>query len=105
MNAATPEQQKAFNTYRAALAKVRPEIRVHDRMETIAKIRAICDRALDWGKAYEDEARLALAYALDDVLEINPDEIAELESDCGLNSEFGHVFCANKSAFMREWGL
>src|SRR3546814_10380828 len=50
----TPEQQKAFADYRAALAKVN----AHDRMKSFETIRAICDRALEWGPEYEDEARL-----------------------------------------------
>jgi len=99
--APTPEQKEAFDTYRAALAKVQ----VHDRMKSFETIRAICDRALEWGPEYEDEARLALAYALDDVLDVDQTQIEELEDECGLDSEYGHVFCANRSAFRREWGL
>ena len=105
MNAITPEQQQAFDKYRAALSKVRPEIRVHDRMETFKTIRAICDRLEDWGKAYEDEARLALAYALDDVLDVDPEQIAELEDACGINHEIGHVYCSRRDALKRQWGI
>src|SRR3546814_5270205 len=72
-----PEQQKAFADYRAALAKVN----AHDRMKSFETIRAICDRALEWGPEYEDEARLALAYALDGVLDVDQTQIEELEDE------------------------
>lgn len=97
----SPEQQKAFADYRAALAKVK----FHDRMETFRTIGAICDRLADWGKSYEAEARLALAYALDDILETSADEIEDLERECGVDSDIGHIYCARRSAFKRRWGL
>jgi hypothetical protein len=99
--APTPEQKEAFDTYRAALAKVQ----VHDRMKSFETIRAICDRALEWGPEYEDEARLALAYALDDVLDVDQTQIEELEDECRVNHEFGWAYCERKKAFEREWGL
>lgn len=95
------ETQHAFDTYRAALAKVK----THDRMDSFRTIAGICDRLADWGKGYEAHARLALAYALDDVLEANPEQIEELEAECGVHHELGHTYCARRSAFKREWGL
>lgn len=97
----TPEVRQAFATYRAALAKVQ----VHDRMKSFETIRAICDRALEWGPEYETEARLALAYALDDVLDVDQTQIEELEDECRVNHEFGWAYCERKKAFEREWGL
>jgi hypothetical protein len=99
--APTPEQKEAFDTYRAALAKVQ----VHDRMKSFETIRAICDRALEWGPEYEAEARLALAYALDDVLDVDQTQIEELEDECRVNHEFGWAYCERKKAYEREWGL
>lgn len=99
--APTAEQEKAFTDYRAALAKVK----THERMESFRAIAGICDRLADWGKGYEAHARLALAYALDDVLATDPDEIEELERECGVDHELGHVYCARRSAFKRQWGL
>lgn len=99
--APTLEQQQAFATYRAALSNVK----AHDRMDSFRIIAGICQRLNDWGKGYEDQARLALAYTLDDVLATDPDEIDELERECGIHSEFGHIYCARRSAFKREWGL
>lgn len=96
-----PELTKAFTAYRAALAKVQ----THDRMKSFETIRAICDRALEWGRGYETEARLALAYALDDVLDVDREQIEELEDETGVNHELGHVYCSRRDAFRREWGL
>lgn len=95
----TPEQREAFANYRAALAKV------HNRQASFETIRAICDRALDWGSEYENEARLALAYALDDVLDVDPEQIAELERECGVDAEFGWKASENEKRFRREWGI
>src|SRR3546814_10634488 len=81
--------------YRAALAKVN----AHDRMKSFETIRAICDRALEWGPEYEDEARLALAYALDGVLDVDQTQIEELEDECRVNHEFGWAYCERKKAF------
>src|SRR3546814_16098686 len=94
----TPEQQKAFADYRAALAKVN----AHDRMKSFETIRAICDRALEWGPEYEDEARLALAYALDGVMDVDQQPIEELEVECRVNHEIGWASCQRKKALVRK---
>ena len=94
----TIEQQQAFAAYQSALANA-------NRARSFETIRGICERVLIWGPAYEAEARLALAYALDDVLEDDTDHIEELEDETGVNHELGHVYCARKSSFKRQWGI
>src|SRR3546814_19304936 len=97
----TPEQQKAFADYRAALAKVN----AHDRMKSFETIRAICDRALEWGPEYEDEARLALAYALYGVLDVDQPPTEELENKYSGHNEFGWAICQRQKTFVRAGGL